>query len=175
MANDSLNYFKDLLQSGQVSILLICLAVYCVTYMRRDSFVLTLTLALLLNMIHFGFEYFCVEFLFGVEEYKDLTIHLWYSFFSLTDFAFVAVAIYAHDRLMIRTSQISRYIMAGFIILGLCQVLRYLDRTVLSTKYFSDAYSLMVPTIDTSITLVVAAYTIFAIVIKLRKGVNSND
>ena len=74
---------------------------------------------------------------------------------------FVIAVIYICRRKAFEIDNVTRMILISYVALGSVQVARYFDRIILETNAIGDLYSLVVPTIYISNTLLICSYAIY--------------
>lgn len=101
-------------------------------------------------------------------RFEQLVYNAWYLGFAYTDAMFVIAVIYICQRKQFEIDNITRMILISYVVLGSVQVARYFDRIILETNAIGELYSLVVPTIYVSNTLLVCAYVIYVFIVSQK-------
>lgn len=128
-----------------------------------NTFSVSVVGILLLTSVHFVFEKEMLE-LAKDESMQALVRNAWYLFFALTNaLLIVIVTLYAKAK-KLEFDIASKLLMYSFVALSLMQIARYLDRLVLESNVLGNLYSISIPSINITVTLLIFFYAFGSIV-----------
>lgn len=167
-----MNEILNSLQENQLALVIVSLFAYIVVFNSRNSFVLSAGLYVALCLIHQLFDYHIMSL---ADINRVTAAQMWYFGFAVTDFIYVLLVYKIHDKLNLKADKVSRFILTGFIVLGLIQVARYIDRIVIDTNYLAEFYQVSIPAINVSVTALIAFSSAVSIIIHYYKKLNTRS
>ncbi len=144
---------------------MIALSVYAATVKRLTIFSFVLVGLMLLEVIHLGLEHYIFHIYTVWQDYFTVNI-LWYFGFALTDFLFVLILFRTAASMNAKMEWISSFVVYVYLLLGIVQVARYIDRFIFKTHYLATVYGEGIPLLNTALS---AAVFIF-VFIEVFKG-----
>lgn len=125
---------------------------------RRSAFPLVVLLMCVTSISHLGIEYVSRS-MWASDETLALGSLIWYLGFSVTDFIFVTLTIYACRRFSLRRDALSDFILFAFFVIGFVQIIRYTDRYILGFDVTGDFYRYLILTLNLMTTIGVCLYS----------------
>lgn len=159
------------IQFFELKALFVALLVYSIYFARRDSFSITLLLAITLYLAHVGIQSFLNGVgnssafnLFGQAiDPKMVEFVLWHPTYAFTDFMFFYVVSYFLQKFNYQTNKASNYIVFMYLAHGFFQLVSFADFVVFETNYLDGLYVVIVPTLDAAMVLTVCSYVVIAV------------
>ncbi len=158
--NADLVLIRDFIQTYGLYLQLIALIAYVIYVRKNDAFFYSLSLVIVFSFVHYMLEKELM-ILGQNPQFERLVYNAWYLGFAYTDAVLVILLIYITHKKKLKIDSASRMIMISYVSLGVMQILRYLDRIILEADKLGAIYSIVVPTINISITVAACAYVVF--------------
>lgn len=161
--NVTIELIRDFIQTFGLYMQVIACIAY-ILYTRKTSAFLYCLLAVLIFTF---FQYSLEKELLNLSQkprFEQLVYNAWYLGFAYLDAVFVIVVIYLCKKKSLTIDHVTRMILISYVTLGCMQVARYMDRIILETDALGELYSIVVPTINISITLLICAYSLYVLI-----------
>ena len=169
--NVTIELIRDFIQTfGLYMQVFACIAY--ILYTRKTSAFFYCLIAIILFT---GIQYVLEKELLSLAQnpnYEQLVYNAWYLGFAYADALFVISVIFVCRKNAFLIDNTTRMILISYVTLGAMQVARYFDRIILETNSLGEMYSIVVPTINLSVTLLVCANVIF-VLLSCRKNANT--
>jgi len=166
--NVTIEIIRDFIQTfGLYMQIFACIAY--ILYTRKASAFFYCVLAII---IFTGIQYLLEKELLNLAknpEYEQLVYNAWYLGFAYADAVFVIAVLYVCKKQSLEIGNITRMILISYVALGVMQIARYFDRIILETNSLGELYSVVVPTINISVTLLVCGWIIYVLLLGFRK------
>lgn len=137
-------------------------------YTRKSSAFFYCTLAVLLfTFIQFHLE---KELLILAQnpQFEQVVYNAWYLGFAYIDAVFVILVIYVCRKNALPIGNITRMILLSYVTLGCMQIARYIDRIIMESNTLGELYSIVIPTINISVTLLICGHCIYVLLMGLK-------
>jgi len=160
--NADISLLRDFIQTYGLYLQVVAFVAYVIYAKQRSAFFYCLLLVIIIAPIHLLLE----NQLLHLAENPDnnrLVYNGWYLGYAYTDALLVILAIYLCKTRALIIDSVSRMIMISYFCLGMVQLIRYFDRVILESDKLGDVYSIIVPTINVSVTVLVCVYVVYFI------------
>ncbi len=159
---------RDFIQTNGLYIQLLACLAYIIYVRKFTAFLYCLLLIIVFAPVHFLLEKQILS-MTSSPDYQHLGYNLWYLGFAYTDALIVILTIIISKKKVLQIDSITRMILISYVFLGVSQVARYFDRIILESNKLGDLYSIIVPTINVSITLLIFGYVAYLVIIRQSK------
>lgn len=149
-------------------LMIVSLAIYMVTVRQVTVFSFVLLGMLFLEFTHLGIEYFMFGWFENTTNF-ELVVFCWYWSFAVTDWLFAYLIFVNQQDPDNPKDTISALIAWVFVLMGLIQVFRYVDRAIIETNVFGLFYQQSILVLNATLAVLVAINVGLAIVGKFRK------
>lgn len=158
---------RDFLQENGMMIQTMSFIGYCLYFKVRNAFVYSSFAVVIITPLHFIYEKFLLSL--AGTSYESFIVDLWYPGFSITDSLLVVFVLAICKRKSLKIDKISRLIILSYVILSAVQMMRYLDRIILSLDVTGEVYRVIIPTINCSVIFLIFANAVLSITYDLYK------
>jgi hypothetical protein len=170
--NVTIELIRDFIQTFGLYMQVFACIVY-ILYTRKTTAFFYCLIAIIIST---GIQYVLEKELLSLAQnpkFEQVVYNAWYLGFAYADAVFVIAVIYICKKKALRIDNTTRMILISYVTLGAMQVARYFDRIILESNTLGELYSLVVPTINVSVTLLVCANVLF-VLLSGRKNANTN-
>ena len=168
--NVDITQIRDFIQSYGLYMQTLAFIAYILHTRKTTAFFYSLLFVILFTTVHFVLEKQLLTM--GHNPiHEQLVYNIWYLGAAYTDALLIILVIYICKKKALAIDTVSRMILLSYFCLGAMQIARYLDRIIIESDILGSLYSIIVPTINVGITLLVCVYVLFLIGVRF---VNSN-
>lgn len=160
--NVTIELIRDFIQTFGLYMQVIACIAYILCNRKTSAFLYCLLAVLLFTF----FQYLLEKELLNLAkkpQFEQLVYNAWYIGFAYLDAVFVILVVYVCKKKSLAIGNITRMILISYVTLGCMQIARYLDRIILETDKLGELYSIVVPTINISVTLLVCGYSLYVL------------
>ena len=147
--------FSKYAQFSDIAVLL----AYLFLVSRKTAFAIVLLFACVLGVLHIFWEMFLFKLL-HINELRPIVASLWYVGFAATDFVYVMLAVSFCNKMNLTRDLICNFILFTYLVLGILQVLRYLDRIIIQTDVLGVLYKNLIPSLNLAVSTAAIFYLI---------------
>jgi hypothetical protein len=158
--NEELISIRDFIQTYGLYIQSFALFIYFLKVRKANAFVYCVVILLVFTAI----QYFIEKQLIIMAQkpsLQELVSNLWYLGFAYLDSFLVLIVLVICTRKSLRIDRITRLILFSYVALGLTQIIRYIDRVITDNDKLGELYSILIPTINISITTLICAAAVY--------------
>ena len=101
-------------------------------------------------------------------NFEQVVYNAWYLGFAYLDAVFVILVIYICRKSALPIDNVTRMILLSYFTLGFMQIARYVDRIIMESNSLGEIYSIVIPTINISVTLLICGHCIYVLLMGLK-------
>ncbi|MFT6267520.1 MAG: hypothetical protein ACJAVV_000318 [Alphaproteobacteria bacterium] len=157
--NEEIISARDFIQTYGLYIQAIALCAYMVKVRKATAFMYCVVILLIFTIV----QYFMEKQLLVMAQdptLQELVRNLWYLGFAYTDAFLVLIVLVTCRKKPLIIDRVTRLILFSYVALGLTQVMRYVDRVIYDTDKLGTIYSIVIPSINISITALICGAAI---------------